>query len=68
MIERVRNFLKKVMMYIARPYMRILPGQLAFFFVVSLIPLIALVGTIAGCISGRSESYLRFCFAFRCDR
>lgn len=51
MIERVRKFLKKVMMYIARPYMRILPGQLAFFFVVSLIPLIALVGTIAGYMS-----------------
>lgn len=49
--KRVRKFFKKVMMYIAKPYMRILPGQLAFFFVVSLIPLIALVGSIAGYMS-----------------
>lgn len=51
MRKRVRKFFKKVMMYIAKPYMRILPGQLAFFFVVSLIPLIALVGSIAGYLS-----------------
>jgi len=46
-MERVRAFLKKVFHIIKRPEMRILPGQLAFFFVLSLIPLIALVGTIA---------------------
>ena len=39
--------MKKVFHIIKRPEMRILPGQLAFFFVLSLIPLIALVGTIA---------------------
>lgn len=46
-MERARTFLKKVFNIIKRPEMRILPGQLAFFFVLSLIPLIALVGTIA---------------------
>lgn len=46
-MERARDFLKKVFHIIKRPEMRILPGQLAFFFVLSLIPLIALVGTIA---------------------
>lgn len=46
-MERVRAFLKKVFSIIKRPEMRVLPGQLAFFFVLSLIPLIALVGTIA---------------------
>ena len=51
MIKRVRRFFKKVIMYITKPEMRVLPGQLAFFFVVSLIPLIALVGTIAGYMS-----------------
>lgn len=51
MMERVRRFLKKVIMYITKPEMRVLPGQLAFFFVISLIPLIALVGTIAGYMS-----------------
>ena len=51
MIKRVRRFIKKVIKYITKPEMRILPGQLAFFIVVSLIPLIALVGTIAGYMS-----------------
>ena len=51
MIEQVRGFLKKVLKYISKPEMRVLPGQLAFFMVVSLIPLLALVGTIAGYLS-----------------
>ena len=46
-MEKVRSFLKKVIDIITTPEMRILPGQLAFFFVVSLIPLIALLGAIA---------------------
>ena len=50
-MERVRRGLKKVITYISRPEMRVLPGQLAFFFVVSLIPLIALIGTMAGYFS-----------------
>lgn len=45
-MKRARDFLKKVIAIIRRPEMRILPGQLAFFFVLSLIPLVALVGTI----------------------
>ncbi len=51
MIEQVRGFFKKVLKYISKPEMRVLPGQLAFFMVVSLIPLVALVGTIAGYMS-----------------
>lgn len=50
-MKRVRKAFKRVIKYIAKPEMRVLPGQLAFFFVVSLIPLIALVGTIAGYFS-----------------
>ena len=41
-----REFVRKVIRIIRRPDMRILPGQLAFFLVLSMIPLIALVGTI----------------------
>lgn len=48
---RVRKFLKKVIDLIGRPYMRILPGQLAFFFVLSLVPLIALIGAISNSLS-----------------
>lgn len=43
---RVRKFLRRVIDIVGRPYMRILPGQLAFFFVLSLIPLVALIGAI----------------------
>ncbi len=50
-MERVTGFFKKVISIIAKPEMRILPGQLAFFFVLSIIPLIALIGAIASRIS-----------------
>ena len=46
-MERVTGFIKKVISIIAKPEMRVLPGQLAFFFVLSIIPLIALIGAIA---------------------
>lgn len=47
MIEQVTGFIKKVIKIITKPEMRVLPGQLAFFFVLSLIPLVALIGAIA---------------------
>lgn len=46
-MEQVSNFFKKVIELIKRPEMRILPGNLAFFFVMSLIPIVALVGAVA---------------------
>lgn len=50
-MEQARKFLKKVLKIIKKPEMRILPGQLAFFLVISLIPIIALIGTIASTMS-----------------
>lgn len=47
MKKRLKNFAKRVWKTISLPEMRVLPGQLAFFFVMSIIPLIALIGTIA---------------------
>ena len=44
---RAKDFLRKVIAIINRPEMRILPGQLAFFLVLSFIPILALVGSIA---------------------
>ena len=44
--EQLKIFLRKVISIIRLPEMRILPGQLAFFLVISIIPLIALVGAI----------------------
>ncbi len=43
---RARETVRKVIDIIRKPEMRILPGQLAFFLVLSLIPLLALVGAI----------------------
>ena len=45
MRSRAREFVRKAIAIIKRPDMRILPGQLAFFLVLSMIPLLALVGT-----------------------
>ncbi len=50
-MKQVRKFLKKTIKIIGKPEMRVLPGQLAFFFVLSLIPLVALVGAIASVFS-----------------
>ena len=50
-MERVRRVIKKTLKYVSKPEMRVLPGQLAFFFVLSLIPLVALVGTLASYFS-----------------
>lgn len=58
-MEQVRRFFKRVIKYISKPEMRVLPGQLAFFIVVSLIPLLALVGTIAGYLSVSTEQTLQ---------
>ena len=46
MRSRAREFVRKAIAIIKRPDMRILPGQLAFFLVLSMLPLLALVGTI----------------------
>ena len=50
-MEQARRFLKKVIDMIKKPEMRILPGQLAFFLVISIIPIIALIGAIASKLS-----------------
>lgn len=47
MLERVKVFQKRLIHNIKRPEMRILPGQLAFFFILTMIPLIALIGLVA---------------------
>lgn len=50
-MERARTFLLKIFKYLMRPEMRILPGQLAFFLVMTLIPMLALIVTIAAALS-----------------
>lgn len=50
-MEKARVFFSKFIELMKKPELRILPGQLAFFLVLSLIPLIALIGTIASALS-----------------
>lgn len=48
LVERkIKKFLNKALVAFKKPEMQILPGQLAFFFVLSIIPLIAIFGSIA---------------------
>lgn len=42
-MKRFRNFLSKVNSVIKKPEMAILPGQLAFFFVLSVVPIVTLI-------------------------
>lgn len=55
-MEQVRNFFNKVIELIKRPETRILPGNLAFFFVMSIIPIVALIGALATKFSISYES------------
>ncbi len=42
--KRLKKFLKKIFRVLERPEMMVLPGQLAFFFVLSVVPIITLIG------------------------
>ncbi len=50
-MKKIGTFLQKIYHLITKPEMQTLPGQVAFFFVLSIIPLIALVGGIASIFS-----------------
>lgn len=47
MIEKIKNQIKRIIKIIRKPVMSILPGQLAFSFVLTIIPVIALIAVIA---------------------
>ena len=44
---QISNKLKKILKIINKPQMKILPGQLAFFIVMSIFPVLTLIGVIA---------------------
>lgn len=50
-MEKARDFVLKIFKLLMKPEMRILPGQLAFFIVITIIPLVALIATIAAALS-----------------
>ena len=50
-MEKARETTVKILNLLMKPEMRILPGQLAFYLVMTLIPLVALIATIAAALS-----------------
>jgi len=56
-MEKAREFLKKIFKLLMKPEMRILPGHLAFFLVMTIIPLLALIATITANLSISTESF-----------
>lgn len=59
MKSRFKKFMKKVFQMIKKPEMRILPGQLAFFLLLSIIPLFAIIATVAAEFSLSIESLIK---------
>lgn len=55
-MEKARNFTLKIFKLLMKPEMRILPGQLAFFLVMTIIPLVALIATMAAALSISTET------------
>ena len=55
-MEKAREFILKVFKLLIKPEMRILPGHLAFFLVMTIIPLVALIATITAALSISTES------------
>ena len=55
-MEKAREFILKVFRLLSKPEMRILPGHLAFFLVMTIIPLVALITTIAAALSISTET------------
>lgn len=60
MKNRINRFIKRILITIKRPEMAILPGQLAFFFVLSLVPIISLIGVVASFFSVSAEKVIAF--------
>jgi membrane protein len=56
--EKLKKFIHKVLEMIRKPEMRILPGQLAFFLLLSIIPLFAIIAAVAGEFSLSIESLI----------
>ena len=50
-MEKARKFILKIFRLLMYPELRILPGQLAFFLVLTIIPMVALIITIAAALS-----------------
>ena len=50
-MEKARDFTHRIIKLLLKPEMRILPGHLAFFLMMTIIPLVALIATLAASLS-----------------
>ncbi len=55
-MEKAREYMLKIFNLLVRPEMRILPGHLAFFLVLTLVPLVALIATLTANLSISTEA------------
>lgn len=55
-MEKARNFIIRIFTNLQRPEMRILPGQLAFFIALTIIPILALIATVFAALSISTET------------
>lgn len=55
-MEKAREYILKIFRLLMKPEMRILPGQLAFFSVMTIIPMVALIATITAALSISTDS------------
>ena len=51
MKSKIKRYLKKLIKVLRKPEMNILPGNMAFYFVLALIPLLTIIILIASCFS-----------------
>ena len=54
----MKSFLKKILELITRPEMKVLPGQLAFFIILAIFPLLTLIGYVGSNISLFSTAFV----------
>ena len=50
-MDKIKNYFNSILLLIRKPVMSILPGQLSFFFLLSLIPILLIIGVISSNIS-----------------
>jgi membrane protein len=60
MKKKMRRFIRRILFTIGRPEMAILPGQLAFFFVLSLVPIVSLIGVLASVFNVSADKVFEF--------
>lgn len=59
-IKRFKEFLSNVLIVLKRPELKVLPGQLAFFFVLSIVPTITLLGYFTSYLNLSSDFVFNF--------